>query len=105
MPSEAANRPIVSSLSDDADMLELVQMYVDMLPERLAAMREALEHSDLQQLQQLAHQLKGSGGSHGFAILSEKAALLESACKAEALQQAQGCLEEIAGLMARVRAQ
>jgi HPt (histidine-containing phosphotransfer) domain-containing protein len=104
MESHELNSPIVSTLADDEDLAELIEVFVGQLPERLSTMHEAFEQADLERLCQLAHQLKGSGGSHGFAVLTEKAAELEEACKAQALERARVDLRELAELIPRVKA-
>jgi HPt (histidine-containing phosphotransfer) domain-containing protein len=104
MQRDELNSPILSTLADDQDLLELVEMFVAQLPERLSSMQEAFGQADLKRLRQLAHQLKGSGGSHGFAVLTRRAAELEEACKAQAIEKAQAGLQELAALIPRLKA-
>jgi histidine phosphotransfer protein HptB len=103
MQPEPASIPIFSTFADDPDLIDLIEMYVGVLPERLAAMRQALEQSDIEQLRMLAHQMKGSGGSHGFTVLSEKAAEVEKSCKAQSLDEIQAGLNDLAVLISRVK--
>jgi len=104
MPFDTIKSPIVSSLADDPDLVDLVEMFVDQLPERLSAMHRAFEQSDLRRLRQLAHQLKGSGGSYGFAVLTFAAAELEEGCKAQALDRIGDALRELSDLVPRLKA-
>ncbi len=99
MQNEKQSTSIVSTLYDDADLVELVEMFVSQLPERLASMQDAFERSNISELRQYAHQLKGSGGSHGFPILTDKAAELENHCKAEMIEGIRVSLAELAQLI------
>jgi len=76
--------PIRSIYEDDPDMLEIVREFVAELPERVAALERELEAGRLQEVQTLAHQLKGAGGGYGFAQVTEAAGALEQALKDEA---------------------
>ncbi len=70
-----------STLRGDPDLEALVEMFVDEMPERIAAIQQHAETHDLPGLRRLAHQIKGSGGSHGFQPISDSAARLEDAIR------------------------
>ena len=72
-----ATDPIYSSLATDPDLEEIVQMFVEEMPDRTAAVVERFEASDWDGLRRLAHQLKGSAGSYGYTPISRCAAELE----------------------------
>jgi len=74
---------LVSEFADDPDMTDLVEVFVDGLSDRVAAIEKALDERDLDSLSMLAHQLKGSGGSYGFTPITDSARDLESALKAD----------------------
>ena len=76
--------PIRSEYESDPDMLELVQEFAGELPDRAATLERLLAESQLEELQRLAHQLKGAGGGYGFPRITEVAASLEEAVKAGA---------------------
>lgn len=78
------SEPIFSVYADDEDMCELVEMFVDEMPERIAALETAVKGWDRDQLTVLSHQLKGSAGSYGFDVITDAAAILEGALKASA---------------------
>lgn len=63
--------PIFSSLANDPDLKELVEMYVDEMPERISQIRETINDKD--ELLRLIHQVKGAAGSYGFDELSTAA--------------------------------
>jgi HPt (histidine-containing phosphotransfer) domain-containing protein len=63
----ATFQPLMSTLPlDDPDFAEIVEMFVSRLRERATAMRAALEVDDFASLAELAHWLKGAGGTAGF---------------------------------------
>ena len=64
---------------DQALLRELVGIFVDDGPKRLEALREAMKAADVQQLEQVAHSLKGSAAILGAARLQESALALEEA--------------------------
>jgi HPt (histidine-containing phosphotransfer) domain-containing protein len=66
-----------SCLADDPDLGEIVRLYADEMPERIAALLTRYESGDRVGLATLAHQLKGSAGSHGFHPITPYAAKLE----------------------------
>ena len=79
----AANAsPIYSDFQDDPDMLELIEMFVDDLPDRVEALRSAVLQEDFEAMACVAHQLKGAGGGYGFPAITENSAKVESLAKA-----------------------
>ena len=72
-----ASQHIVSELASDPDMVELVELFVQELPSRAAALETCLAQHDYEQLVRLAHQLKGAAGGYGFPTITEKAAVVE----------------------------
>ena len=69
--------PIISTLASDPDMVELIQLFVEEIPDRVRTMQDYWQRRDLAELKRLAHQLKGSGGGYGFATLGAAAGKLE----------------------------
>jgi HPt (histidine-containing phosphotransfer) domain-containing protein len=62
-------------------MQELIDMFVQGLPDYLSRLQQAEAEQDLSALQDLAHQLKGSAASFGFPQITDKAKVLEKALK------------------------
>jgi HPt (histidine-containing phosphotransfer) domain-containing protein len=65
------------SISDDGDpelLLDLIQMFLDDGPAKLAAVDEGLAAGDFEKAERAAHSLKGSSGNLG-------AKLLQNACE------------------------
>lgn len=73
--------PIRSHYEDDADMLELVREFAGEIPSRVLRLMELLAERDFEELQRIAHQLKGAGGGYGFPQITEAAASLEGALR------------------------
>lgn len=73
--------PIYSDLGGDAELSELVEMFVEELPRRIETLSTAFAHGDLQAVQRSAHQLKGAVGSYGFHPLTPLAAAVEYAIR------------------------
>ena len=74
----AQTTPIISTFADDPDMQELVALFVDEMPTRIAAVEKAHHTGDLKLLARLAHQLKGSAPGYGFDAVGESAGSLEA---------------------------
>lgn len=72
---------LVSEMADDEDMIELIEMFVDELPDRVSVIEEAVQQQDTDGLKTLAHQLKGSAGGYGFPSITTFAASLEASIK------------------------
>lgn len=73
--------PIRSQFDSDLEMREIIRMFVDEMPQRLDALRTAWDASRADELQRLAHQLKGAAAGYGFPIVGDAAAELESALR------------------------
>ena len=78
---EVDTSPVRSSMADDEDFRELLEMFVEGMNEKRNLLSSAFETQDFEGLRKIAHQLKGSGGGYGFSGVSERAAHLEEACK------------------------
>ncbi|MCA9287476.1 MAG: Hpt domain-containing protein [Phycisphaerales bacterium] len=72
---------LISEFVDDADMRELVDLFVSELPQRIEAIRGALGTQRYRDLQRLAHQLKGAAGGYGFPTIGAAAGVLEGTLK------------------------
>ena len=83
-PTDA--RPLISSLSNEPDMAELIELFATELPSRVRTIVDSVEAEDLNRLHTCAHQLKGSAGGYGFEPISAAAARLEQAIR----QQTEG---------------
>jgi len=72
---------IHSVLSKDPDLQNIVQLFVNEMPQRIQKLLAEYEQKDWERLSGTAHQLKGAAGSYGFGEVSPVAAHLEQAAK------------------------
>jgi len=77
MQDTTAAPPIPSQYSDDAEMADIVEMFVEDMPRRIEALAAAWECFDLDCVRRLAHQLKGAAAGYGYPIVTESARALE----------------------------
>jgi HPt (histidine-containing phosphotransfer) domain-containing protein len=89
--------PLISDLVDDPDMRELIELFVEELPDRIAAIEAAITDGDQATLKRIAHQLKGASAGYGFTVIGKAAGQVESM-----LVESSAPLEEIQGLRSRV---
>lgn len=94
---------ILSELvQSDPSYADLVEEFVAGLDDRVHSMGQSLADGQFDTLKSLAHQLKGSGGGHGYQILTEVAATLEEQARNQELQACQTSLEELTSIVSRV---
>ena len=94
-----------SELAREPDMAELVELFVQELPSRLAALQRAANAHDWPEVGRLAHQLKGASGSHGFPHLASAAASVEWTSRDRGLENEAGdALYRLANLCEQTRA-
>ncbi len=96
---------VYSDLSADPEFAELVELFVQEMPQRVDTLRMAVQQQDWNQLARSAHQLKGAAGSYGFDAITDRAAQLETAVRGNhdesAILQA---FDELTEMCARARA-
>jgi HPt (histidine-containing phosphotransfer) domain-containing protein len=94
---------VYSDLAADPDLGELVEMFVDEMPQRINLLETHARSRDWPQLTRTAHQLKGSAGSYGFHAITPCAARVESAAKSGCPEQEiLAVLDELLDLCRRV---
>jgi CheY-like chemotaxis protein/HPt (histidine-containing phosphotransfer) domain-containing protein len=69
---------VLGKLMSKPATAKLVEKFLAGLGQRIAAIQNALETGDLNQLKILAHQLKGAAGGYGFPTLTEAARKVEN---------------------------
>jgi CheY-like chemotaxis protein len=105
-PPEAsgdADEVVVSEYESDPLMAKILPGFIERLPGQVDAMRESLACEAYEDLQHLAHKLKGSGGSYGYESLTEASRTLEAAAKARDAGAAAAGLGKLAALCAAIR--
>ena len=102
--STSETKPLYSSFGDDPDLGEIVQMFVEEMPDRIATLLDQLQASDWEGLRRTAHQLKGAAGSYGFDVLTDTAADLESHVRqGDPETQIHAAVEELVDMCRRLR--
>jgi HPt (histidine-containing phosphotransfer) domain-containing protein len=95
---------IYSRLASDPDLRDIVDMFVEEMPERVASLLSQLQSGDLEGLRRTAHQLKGAAGSYGFDAISPSAAKVEAAIRdGETEQHLHEMVDELVELCKRTR--
>jgi HPt (histidine-containing phosphotransfer) domain-containing protein len=90
-------KAIVSQYADDTGLAPIIREFVSCLPERTRAMRSQFSSGNFPELERLAHQLRGAGGSYGYPMLTEVAGSLEETAgqrDGEGAQASLGALEK-----------
>jgi HPt (histidine-containing phosphotransfer) domain-containing protein len=97
---DAQNAKIVVRV--DRDLEDLIPNFMANRQNDLITMRNAVDTADYDTVRGLAHGLKGAGGGYGFDVLSEIAAALEQAAKAEDGGQIRVWLADLADYLEKV---
>ena len=102
--AEKADQLVYSPLAADPDYGELVDLFVQEIPERINALDAQAKSRDWNQLAKTAHKLKGAAGCYGFGEITPCAARLETLAKeAQQEQQILSTLAELRRICHRVR--
>ncbi|HTN76345.1 MAG TPA: Hpt domain-containing protein [Pirellulaceae bacterium] len=95
---------LYSSLAGDPDLGEIIDLFVDEMPERVETLANCLGTGDWDQLRRYAHQMKGACGSYGFHQLTSYAARVENAVReAEEEQSIREAVDDLMGMCRKVR--
>jgi len=96
---------LYSSLGNDPELGELVEMFVDEMPGRVDRFEKLFAEKNWEELRRAAHQLKGAVGSYGFDVITPKAAQLEEAVKQRRPEsEIQRVVEELCAMCRSTRA-
>jgi PAS domain S-box-containing protein len=99
-----AESEILPSLPmDDPDYRMIAEMFVGRLRTRVPEMKTAASINDLPVLADLAHWLKGAGGTAGFDVFTGPAMTLQRAARNGQLEDIQAALTEIQSICERIR--
>jgi HPt (histidine-containing phosphotransfer) domain-containing protein len=76
---KSTSTPIISTLAEEGDGVfsELIEEFVETLPETLNNIREAFEERDWEKLGDDVHTLKGTGGNYGFEQITRTCQAIE----------------------------
>lgn len=96
---------IYSTLGDDPDLADIVEMFVDEMPERVEVLTGFFIAKNWEELGRMAHQLKGTAGSYGFDDLTPGAAILDEAVrKRHSDSEISSAIDVLVDMCHRVRA-
>lgn len=84
-------------------VIELIDLYLNDVPPRLKAMRDALIQEDKQSLRRIAHNLKGSSSSLGAGQMALLCGQIESNVDAALLEEVNASLASVEQEFERVR--
>ena len=79
----------------DRDLRDLVPVFIAHKREHAQAIVAAIARADYEALSQLAHRIRGEGGSYGFEELTEIGAALEIAANAQDLAAIRKSAQEL----------
>ncbi len=100
----AVAKPLVSTLpTDNKKFRELVSRFVERLSQQVQAMEASAAEGKMAELADLAHWLKGAGGTVGFDDFTTPAAQLEQAAKDGREEEVPTALETIQELVSRIQ--
>jgi HPt (histidine-containing phosphotransfer) domain-containing protein len=86
------------SFSDDGDpelLLDLIQMFLDDGPCKVAAVQEGLAKGDFDQAERAAHSLKGSSGNLGAQLLQNVCEEMQLATRQHRLDESRRLAEQL----------
>jgi len=94
---------IVSEFADDPEMAPILEGFVGRLAGQVEAMREAHAEGRHEELQRLAHKLKGAAGSYGYPSLTQACRVLEDAAKARRVDEARRDIDDVAAVIQAIQ--
>jgi len=100
--NENMHEPLHSIFANDPDMSQILDMFINELPQRVTAIEQAMEQVDLSTIADISHQLKGAGGGYGFPTITDSAAVVEQLAKDGAdVQSLQKSVQDLLSLCQR----
>jgi HPt (histidine-containing phosphotransfer) domain-containing protein len=100
----SSDQAIHSVFGSDPDMAGIIEEFVGQLPQRVGEMRAAERNGQWEVLHRLAHQMKGAGGSYGYACLTDAARDLEAHASPEDAEAAIRALDHLGQLCEKIQA-
>ena len=97
------NCSVVSTLASMPEFIEVLEIFTQGLPKQIKQINEALDESNIKDLRELVHDLKGSSGNAGFAQLMEKSIEIEKCILDDQIEPLQEKVAELTDLCDRVK--
>ena len=96
--------PIISLVQDeDSAIMSVVQRFVDKLPLYFTNLTHAMEQRDWHTVSEIVHDLKGSGGTMGYPLITEIATCMYSQTQRENLPGMLGLTAQLAHLIKQIQ--
>ena len=102
---EISSRSLHSLPLDDAEAMAILHEFAESLPQRLQAAWQAYQARDAESLAQLAHLIKGGGGTLGLCAFTEPAARLERLARDQLWNAVEMAITELEGVARQVSAE
>lgn len=84
-------------------MIEIIDMFIDELPKRVAIISDAFEQQDWSQIKTISHQLKGAAPGYGFESIGVAAGTLEALLiESASIDEIENASEQLTELCGRV---
>jgi HPt (histidine-containing phosphotransfer) domain-containing protein len=99
--------PIFSDFLDEPGMPKIINMFLDEIPKRIAALEFFFNEDNKDEFCKMIHQLKGAGGGYGFPMITRMASGIEKKFrvpKKEWKQEVQKNLEDFISTLHRIHA-
>jgi HPt (histidine-containing phosphotransfer) domain-containing protein len=93
---------LISSLADDPELVQVLDIFIETLPEMLDSIRAAWRQINMKTLKRHIHELKGAGGSAGFPIVMQHVAHVENTVATGQADQLAQTVEELLGLCEQI---
>ena len=87
----------------DEEIKDLVPAYMEKRHADLKTMKQLLEQKDYEELRNIGHKIKGSGGGYGFQGLTLIGAKIETAAKEEGLESLSAALVQLENFLDKVQ--
>ena len=86
----------------DADIMELIPVFLENQQEELDALVEACGQNDYETIQVLGHNIKGCGGAIGFDAITDIASSLEQSAKEQDSEQVRKLVGDLSSYLDRL---
>jgi len=92
----ATPEKLTSSLPlDDPELARIVELWAGTLSAKLEELRDAVNANDAERVADLAHWLKGSGGTAGYAIFTGPASEIEALARQNQIEDAEPAIDAV----------
>ena len=99
-----AQQAVYSQFESDPDLKELVELFIEEMPGRVANIVAQHESGNLEELLRTTHQLMGAAGGYGFDQVTPYAGILESKIQGGGtVEEIRGAVDDLVTLCQRLR--